>query len=116
VKLTLFDITECVTVIHHNHAYGHVAARSGYWEGPEAAENRKLGGWLDPYLHSPANATHRLGAHGLRRTRSRRHLRAHFEAFVALRPVAAPLRWLVKLVRRVQGAAAKWKPAAEQTR
>jgi hypothetical protein len=104
LRLPLIDITESVTVIHQNHDYGHVAARSGSdWEGPEAAENRKLGGWLDSYLHSPANATHRLTAKGLQRTFSRRHLRASLEAFVALRPAAAPLRRLVRLARRVPG-------------
>jgi hypothetical protein len=104
LHLPLIDITECVTVIHQNHDYAHVAARNGSdWEGPEAERNRRLGGWLETYLHSPANATHRLTTGGLRRTRSPRHLRARFEAFVALRPAAAPLRRLVRLARRVLG-------------
>jgi hypothetical protein len=102
--LPLIDITASITAIHQNHEYGHVAKRTGTdWEGPEAKRNRKLGGWLETYLHTPANATHELTPTGLRRTRSLRHLRARFEAFVALRPAAAPLRRLVKLARRLPG-------------
>jgi hypothetical protein len=102
--LPLIDITESVTVIHQNHDYGHVAARRGSdWEGPEAERNRRLAGWLEQYVHSPSNSTHLLTSSGLRRPRSRRHLRAKFEAFVSLRPVAWPLRRLVRLVRRMQG-------------
>jgi hypothetical protein len=98
-------MTESVTVIHQNHDYGHVAARTGSdWEGPEAQRNRKLGGWLERYLHTPSNATHLLTATGLRRARSAKHLRARLEAFVALSPVAAPLRGLIKLLRRAQSA------------
>jgi len=63
------------TVIHQNHDYGHVADRSGSdWECPEAKRNRKLAGWLERYVHSPANATHLLIPTGLRRARSARHL------------------------------------------
>jgi hypothetical protein len=102
--LPLIDITESVTVIHQNHDYGHVAARRGSdWEGPEADRNRRLGGWLDRYIHSPLNSTHLLTPSGLRRARSAKHLRARAESFVALRPVAAPVRWLVRLIRRSQG-------------
>jgi hypothetical protein len=101
--LPLIDITESVTVIHQNHDYGHVAVRSGLdWEGPEAQRNRKLGGWLDRYLHTPSNATHLLTPGGLRRARSPRHGRAKLEAFVALHASAAPLRWLLRLVRRAR--------------
>jgi hypothetical protein len=89
-----------VTVIHQNHDYGHVANRRGSdWEGPEAQRNRQLGGWLERYLHTPSNATHLLTASGLRRARSAKHLRAKLEAFVALRPAAAPLRRLIKVMR-----------------
>lgn len=101
LRMPLIDMTQCTTVIHQNHDYGHVAARSGAdWEGPEADRNRELGGWLEQYVHSPANATHLLTPDGLFRARSSRHLRARLEAFVALRPVAAPLRWLIRLVHR----------------
>jgi hypothetical protein len=101
--LPLIDITKSVTVIHQNHDYGHVADRRGSdWEGPEAQRNRQLGGWLERYLHTPSNATHLLTPSGLRRARSSRHLRAKLEAFVALRPAAAPLRRLIKLLRRGQ--------------
>jgi hypothetical protein len=102
--LPLIDITPSVTVIHQNHDYGHVAARTGSdWEGPEAQRNRKLGGWLERYLHTPANATHLLTEARLRPARSAKHLRARLEAFAALSPIAAPLRSLVKLLRRAQG-------------
>jgi hypothetical protein len=107
--LPLIDATESVTVIHQNHDYGHVADRRGTdWEGPEAERNRRLGGWLDQYVHSPANATHLLTPGGLRTARSSKHLRAKAEAFVALTPAAVPLRRLIKFVRRapaVPGAA-----------
>ena len=101
--LPLIDLTPSVTVIHQNHDYGHVANRLGSdWEGPEARRNRTLGGWLDRYLHTPSNATHLLTRDGLRRARSAKHVRAKLEAFVALRPVAAPLRALIRLVRRAE--------------
>jgi hypothetical protein len=101
----LIDLTESVTVIHQNHDYGHVAARRGAdWEGPEADRNRQLAVWISQYVHSPSNATHVLTPTGMRPARSRRHLRARAEAFIALRPSAAPLRGLVKLVRGLQGA------------
>jgi len=98
--LPLIDITESVCVVHQNHDYGHVAARRGAdWEGPEAERNRSLGGWLQQYLHTPANSTHLLTPSGLRPARSPRHLRARAEAFIVLRPVAAPLLRLIRLVR-----------------
>jgi hypothetical protein len=102
--LPLIDITPSVTVIHQSHDYGHVAQRPGAdWEGPEADRNRELGGFLDRYVHSPSNATHLLTPRGLRRARSFGHLRARAEESVALRPAAAPVRSLVKLIRRVPG-------------
>jgi hypothetical protein len=98
--LPLIDMTPATTVIHQNHDYGHVAARSGSnWEGPEADRNRQLAGWLDRYVHSPANATHVLTRNGLAPARSARHLRAKAEELLALRPVAAPLRSVVRAVR-----------------
>jgi hypothetical protein len=106
--LPLIDMTEAATVIHQNHDYGHVAARRGSdWEGPEAERNRRLGGWLERYVHSPSNATHLLTPSGLRRARSRRHARARLEEFVALRPAAAPLRGLMRFLRRAPGAHAE---------
>jgi hypothetical protein len=105
--MPLIDITETVTAVHQNHDYGHVKQRSGAdWEGPEADRNRELGGWLERYLHTPANATRRLTREGLLPTRSPQHLRARAEAFVALRPVAAPVRWMIRMFRRAQGARA----------
>ncbi|HWX96751.1 MAG TPA: hypothetical protein VNZ01_07850 [Solirubrobacteraceae bacterium] len=101
--LPLIDLTPSVTVIHQNHDYGHVANRLGSdWEGPEAQRNRKLGGWLERYLHTPSNASHVLTPDGLRPARSAKHLRAKSEAFIALRPAAAPLRGLIKFIRRAQ--------------
>jgi hypothetical protein len=96
----LIDITPSVTAIHQNHDYGHVAQRTGRdWDGPEADRNRQLAGWMDKHVHSPANATHLLTPSGLRRAKSPRHLRARAEETVALRPAAAPLRWLIRTVR-----------------
>jgi hypothetical protein len=100
LRLPLIDITESVTAIHQNHDYGHVAKAVGSdWEGPEAERNRQLAGGFDRYIHNPYNATYLLGLRGLRRARSRQHLRARVEAFVALRPVARPLHRLIRLVR-----------------
>lgn len=105
--LPLIDMTEITTVIHQNHDYGHVAARRGTdWEGPEAERNRRLGGSLDKYLHTPSNATHLLTEAGLKPARSAKHLRARAEEFVALRPIAAPLRGSLRLARRVAGSRA----------
>jgi hypothetical protein len=103
LHLPLIDMTQSTTVIHQNHDYGHVAARRGAdWEGPEAERNRLLGGNLDRYLHTPANATHLLTPSGLRRSRSPKHLRARLESFYALGAAAAPARSLVGLARRVR--------------
>lgn len=99
--LPVIDMTPSTTVIHQNHDYGHIHERRGYdWEGPEADQNRQLGGWVDRYKHSPSNATHVLAPDGLRRARSFKHLRARVEEFVLLQPAAAPLRWLLKPARR----------------
>ena len=97
----LIDVTPSATVIHQNHDYRHVTSRTGSdWEGPEADTNRQLAGWLDRYVHSPSNATHVLAPGGLRRARSPKHLRAKAEEALALKPAAAPVRSLVRLVRR----------------
>jgi FkbM family methyltransferase len=102
----LIDMTPSTTVIHQNHDYRHVAARSGSnWEGPEADRNRELAGWIDRYVHNPGNATRLLTPSGLVSARSMRHLRAKAEEFVALRPAAAPLRSLVRAVRSRQAPA-----------
>jgi hypothetical protein len=98
----LIDMTPSTTVIHQNHDYGHVASRSGSnWEGPEADRNRELAGWIDRYVHSPANATHLLTPTALVPARSPRHVRAKAEEFLALRPAAAPLRRLLRAIRRL---------------
>jgi hypothetical protein len=98
--LPVIDVTSSVTAIHQNHEYGHVAQAAGLaWEGPEAVRNRSLAEGIDRYTHNPYNATHLLTPDGLRRARSRKHLRARAEAFVTLRPVASPLHRLVRLVR-----------------
>jgi hypothetical protein len=109
--LPLIDMTPTTTVIHQNHDYGHVASRSGSnWEGPEADRNRELAGWIDRYVHSPANSTKLLTSAGLVPARSARHVRAKAEEFLALRPAAAPLRRLLRGARRLgagrQGAGA----------
>jgi len=101
--LPLIDMTDSVTAIHQNHDYGHVAgSRSTSWEGPEADRNRQLAPGIDRYVHNPYNATHLLGPDGLHRARSLKHLRARLEAFVALRPVARPLRRLIRMLRPVE--------------
>jgi hypothetical protein len=98
----LIDITPSVTVIHQNHDYRHVVGGPGptTWEGPEAQRNRELATNLDRYIPHPYNATHLLTLDRLRRARSPRHIRARLEAFVALRPVAWPLRRLIRLLHR----------------
>jgi len=102
LRLPVIDMTPSTTVIHQNHDYGHVQGAQGLdWEGPEADRNRQLGGWTDRYQHTPSNATQVLAPDGLHRARSLKHLRARVEEFVLLQPAAAPLRWLIKPVRRV---------------
>jgi hypothetical protein len=97
----VIDMTPSTTVVHQNHDYGHVQGRRGAdWEGPEADRNLELGGWLDRYKHSPSNATHVLGPDGLKRARSLKYLRGRVEEFILLRPVAAPLRRLIRLAQR----------------
>jgi hypothetical protein len=105
LQMPLIDLTPVTTVIHQTHDYGHVSQRTGSdWEGPEADRNRQLGGWLDRYLHTPANATHVLTPQRLRRPLSPRHARAKLEAFVALAPAAAPARRVLRVVRERQAA------------
>jgi hypothetical protein len=100
LRLPLIDITPSLTAIHQNHDYRHVAQGAlASWEGPEADRTRLLARGIDRYIHNPFNATHLLTAGGLRRAVSPSHLRARVEAFVALRPVAAPLRRLIRLLR-----------------
>ncbi len=100
MKMPLIDLTPATIVIHQNHDYGHVPVQTGAdWEGPEADRNRELGGWLDRYLHTPANATHVLDESKLRRALTPHHLRARAEAALALRPEAAPVRKLVGSLR-----------------
>ncbi|MGD0198636.1 MAG: hypothetical protein ABSC56_12125 [Solirubrobacteraceae bacterium] len=97
----VIDMTESVTAIHQNHGYGHVANAIGSdWEGPEAKRNRDLAGDFDRYIYTPYNATHLLGVNGLRRARSRKHVRARIEAFIALNPGARPLHRLIRLLHR----------------
>jgi hypothetical protein len=102
LRLPLIDTTPSVLAIHQNHGYAHVAGaeQGGAWEGPEADRNRELAHGLERYHHGAINATHQLTPSGLRRTRSLGHLRARVEAFLALRPEAAPYRRLVRAVRR----------------
>ena len=100
LRLPLIDVTGSVTAIHQNHGYNHVAGGAGLTsDGPETERNRQLVAGFDLYAHTPYNATHVLGPQGLRRARSRRHLRARLHAFVALRPEAKPLRRLIGLGR-----------------
>ena len=99
LRMPLIDLTPSVLAIHQNHGYAHVAGSTGSWEGPEAARNRELATGIERYTFNPYNATHLLTPSGLRRARSRRHLRARIEAFITLRPVAAPLYRLIRLVK-----------------
>jgi hypothetical protein len=100
LKLPLIDLTPSVTAIHQNHGYRHVAGGAGSTsDGPEADRNRQLVAGFALYAHTPYNATLILTTRGLRHAVSRKHLRARLHAFVALRPVAAPLRRLIGLGR-----------------
>lgn len=101
--IPVIDLTPSVTAVHQNHDYSHVSQRTGSdWEGPEADRNRALGGWIDRYTHTPANATHLLERDGLRRARSPRHLLARVDEFLVLNPIAAPVRGAVRGARRVR--------------
>lgn len=101
LRLPVIDMTASVLAIHQNHDYVHVPSAQGSdWEGPEAVRNRALAGDFDRFIHSPFNATHLLMPGGLRRARSKEHMRAKLEAFVALRQVARPLHKLIGLLRR----------------
>ncbi|HEX4034155.1 MAG TPA: hypothetical protein VHX66_06910 [Solirubrobacteraceae bacterium] len=99
LHMPLIDMTPSVLAIHQNHGYAHVSGGGGSWEGPEAARNRQLATGIERYTFNPFNATHRLTAGGLRRTRSLRHLRARAEAFITLSPAAAPLYRLIRAAR-----------------
>lgn len=66
-KLPLVDATERLVAVHPNHGYGHHPGdRRGVFEGPEARHNESLLGGAE-YVFTAANATHVLGARGLRR-------------------------------------------------
>ena len=61
----LIDASERVTAVHQNHAYP--GGKESVWTGPEATENRALGG--EPELaFTIEDATHRLTRRGLRST------------------------------------------------
>ena len=61
----VIDATSSITVVHQDHDYNHVPARTGLaWEGPEADRNRELcGGYHHAFTLS--DRTHRLTRNGL---------------------------------------------------
>ena len=59
------DASSAIVAVHQNHDYGHhPQGKHGVWYGEEAGANHKLaGGWK--HLRTIADATERLGSHGL---------------------------------------------------
>ncbi|HUJ79558.1 MAG TPA: hypothetical protein VLY45_04500 [Nitrospiria bacterium] len=94
--IPVIDATGAATVIHQNHDYQHVPARSsGVWEGPEADRNRELVGG-GSCLFTLADATHILTPRTLHRALDREHLRRYWVTLPilvpAIRPVIGALR------------------------
>ena len=75
-----------------------VADPIGRARRPSATAGSAAG--IERYLHSPSNATHLLTPEGLTACTLVAAPRARLEAFVALRPMAWPLRRLIRLLRR----------------
>lgn len=70
-KASVIDASSAVLAIHQNHDYSHHPDGSkGVWSGAEAQRNRELIGWWYHKL-TIEDASHRLTAHGLKR--SHRH-------------------------------------------
>jgi hypothetical protein len=70
-KASVIDASLAVLAIHQNHDYSHHPDGSrGVWSGAEAQRNRELIGWWYHKL-TIEDASHRLTAHGLKR--SHRH-------------------------------------------
>ncbi len=67
------DATRVVNAVHQNHDYAHLSAHSAgsagsTWSGEESVKNRgMIGGWWHRYTID--DATHRLTAYGLERSR-----------------------------------------------
>jgi len=65
LKKPVVDASSAIVAVHQNHDYGHhPQGKHGVWYGEEAGANYKLaGGWT--HLRTIADATERLGTHGL---------------------------------------------------
>jgi len=88
--IPVVDATDAITVAHQNHAYGHVAAASGFrWSGPEGDRNKSLAGGTDR-LFTLEDATHRLAPDGVRRIGKGKRLHRELDVLSARHPVWAP--------------------------
>jgi hypothetical protein len=100
MSVPIVDLTQCTTVIHQKHGYGHVPQQRGSeWEGPEADRNLELGEWIWRFGHTTSNATHVLTARGTHRALAPRYLRARWDEFVALSPKLDWARALLAWIR-----------------
>lgn len=96
--LPLVDATGLLVTVHPNHGYAHHPGdRRGVFEGPEARRNQALLGGAE-HVFTAANATHVLGARGLRRAPLLDPLRAvrRLANLPALHPRLAGLSPLVR--------------------
>lgn len=66
LKKPVVDASRAIVAVHQNHDYRHhPQGKQGVWQGEEAGANYRLtGGWR--HLRTIADATHRLGASGLK--------------------------------------------------
>jgi hypothetical protein len=80
------DATDAISIVHQNHAYGHVAGARAYrWNGPEGDRNRFLAGGKERAF-TLCDATHRLSANGLQRISRRKRLHRELNILNARHP------------------------------
>lgn len=90
LNVPVIDATECVTIVHQNHDYTHVACATGsQWQGPEGNRNIVLAGGREK-LFTLADATHQLSSRGLQRIPKTRRLHRELDILTTRRPVLAP--------------------------
>lgn len=102
--IPVIDATECLTVVHQRHDYGHGGGKKAVWEGSEARSNTDLiGNWR--HYHSIWHATFALDSvgHAIPATAPKYRL-----APIRTR-VSHWLRFTRPLRRRLQGERATWR-------
>ncbi len=96
----MVDATSQITVVHQNHDYSHLTAKSGStqdgkkWKGPEVEANERLIGSEKRYF-TLEDATHLMENGAVRRALDYEHLRSRWYRVPELNPWFRPLHRLM---------------------